>query len=45
MQQETILEVRQLSKSFLGVKALDKVDLEIKRGEVHSVIGENGAGK
>lgn len=45
MQQETILEVRQLSKSFLGVKALDKVDLEVKRGEVHSVIGENGAGK
>lgn len=45
MQQETILEVRQLSKSFLGVKALDKVDLEIRRGEVHSVIGENGAGK
>lgn len=45
MQQETILEVKQLSKSFLGVKALDKVDLEIRRGEVHSVIGENGAGK
>ena len=45
MQQETVLEVRQLSKSFLGVKALDKVDLEVKRGEVHSVIGENGAGK
>lgn len=45
MQQETVLEVRQLSKSFLGVKALDKVDLEVRRGEVHSVIGENGAGK
>lgn len=45
MQQETILEVRQLSKSFLGVKALDKVNLEVRRGEVHSVIGENGAGK
>ncbi|MBD5551134.1 MAG: sugar ABC transporter ATP-binding protein [Lachnospiraceae bacterium] len=45
MQQETVLEVRQLSKSFLGVKALDRVDLEVKRGEVHSVIGENGAGK
>lgn len=45
MQQETVLEVRALSKSFLGVKALDKVDLEVKRGEVHSVIGENGAGK
>lgn len=45
MQQETVLEVRALSKSFLGVKALDKVDLLGKRGEVHSVIGENGAGK
>ena len=45
MQQETVLEVKALSKSFLGVKALDKVDLLVKRGEVHSVIGENGAGK
>ncbi|MFT3983536.1 MAG: sugar ABC transporter ATP-binding protein [Lachnospiraceae bacterium] len=45
MLQDTVLEIKGLSKSFLGVKALDKADLEIKRGEVHSVIGENGAGK
>lgn len=45
MDQDVILRVKQLSKSFLGVRALDKVDLEVKRGEVHAVIGENGAGK
>lgn len=45
MSQEVVLEVKQLSKSFLGVRALDKVDLEIRKGEVHAVIGENGAGK
>ena len=45
MQQEVVLEVKGLSKSFLGVKALDQVDLEVLKGEVHAVIGENGAGK
>ena len=34
-----------ISKSFPGVKALDKVQLEIKPGSVHALIGENGAGK
>lgn len=45
MQQETVLEIQGLSKSFLGVKALDHVSLSVRRGEVHAVIGENGAGK
>ncbi len=45
MEKENVLEVRQLSKSFLGVRALDKVDLTVRKGEVHAVIGENGAGK
>lgn len=45
MDQDVILRVKQLSKSFLGVRALDKVDLEVRKGEVHAVIGENGAGK
>lgn len=40
-----VLEVKKLSKSFLGVKALDQAELQVRRGEVHSVIGENGAGK
>ncbi|MFT7629843.1 MAG: ribose transport system ATP-binding protein [Mariniblastus sp.] len=40
-----LLEVRKLSKSFPGVRALHRVDLSAKRGEVLSVIGENGAGK
>ena len=45
MTNEVILSVEGVSKSFLGTKALDKVSLEVCRGEVHGVIGENGAGK
>ena len=45
MQDNTILEVKDLSKSFLGVMALNKVSLSVRRGEVHAVIGDNGAGK
>ena len=40
-----LLEVRNVSKSFPGVRALDGVDLRLEQGEVLSVIGENGAGK
>ncbi|MFN9881458.1 MAG: ATP-binding cassette domain-containing protein, partial [Planctomycetota bacterium] len=40
-----LLEVRGLSKSFPGVKALDDVSLHLRAGEVLAVIGENGAGK
>jgi len=40
-----ILDVKQVSKEFPGVKALDSVDLTLKKGEVHALIGENGAGK
>ncbi|MDO9397325.1 MAG: sugar ABC transporter ATP-binding protein [Herbiconiux sp.] len=39
------LEARGLSKSFPGVKALDRVDLLLAPGEVHALMGENGAGK
>ncbi len=42
---EFLLTVRDLSKSFWGVKALDRVRLEVKPGEVHAIAGENGAGK
>lgn len=44
-QPDQLLQVRNLSKSFVGVKALDQVQLDLKKGEVHAVMGENGAGK
>jgi putative multiple sugar transport system ATP-binding protein len=40
-----LLEMRDISKSFPGVKALDNVALSVARGEIHAVVGENGAGK
>ncbi|MDO4344242.1 MAG: sugar ABC transporter ATP-binding protein [Eubacteriales bacterium] len=45
MQEKNVLEVKELSKSFLGVMALHHAELSVKAGEVHAVIGENGAGK
>jgi ABC-type sugar transport system ATPase subunit len=42
---EYLLQMNHISKTFPGVKALDDVKLEVKRGEVHALIGENGAGK
>jgi ribose transport system ATP-binding protein len=44
-QTEAILEVRNISKRFPGVLALDDVSLKFFPGEVHAVVGENGAGK
>jgi len=40
-----ILEAKNISKSFPGVKALDKVNLELREGEILGLVGENGAGK
>ncbi|MFA5546639.1 MAG: sugar ABC transporter ATP-binding protein [Sphaerochaetaceae bacterium] len=45
MLSETILEMKGISKSFPGVKALDSVDFKLRKGEIHAVMGENGAGK
>ncbi len=42
---DTILQLRGISKTFPGVKALNDVDLDVRRGEVHALLGENGAGK
>ncbi len=42
---QTVLEARGITKRFPGVVANDRIDLEIKAGEVHAVLGENGAGK
>ncbi len=40
-----ILEIKNISKSFPGVKALDNVSMIVERGQIHAVMGENGAGK
>ena len=42
---EFVLEMRDVCKSFPGVKALDHVQLKLRPGTVHALMGENGAGK
>ncbi len=42
---EILLEAKEISKHFGGVKALDKVNLTIHKGEIHCLVGENGCGK
>ncbi len=45
MDDRPVLEVRGITKRFPGVLANDHVDLDVRRGEVHALLGENGAGK
>ena len=45
MEQNTLLKMVGITKTFPGVKALDGVNLEVKAGTVHALMGENGAGK
>ncbi len=42
---ENILEMKNITKVFPGVKALDNVNLTVEKGEIHAICGENGAGK
>ena len=40
-----LLEMKNITKTFPGVKALDNVNLQAEEGEIHALVGENGAGK
>jgi putative multiple sugar transport system ATP-binding protein len=42
---DVLLEMRGITKTFPGVKALDNVSFSVQRGEIHGLVGENGAGK
>ena len=45
MEQNIVLEMRDISKNFTGVRALSHVDFTLRKGEIHALMGENGEGK
>ena len=45
MNRDNFLELRNISKRFHGVQALNGVDFKLRRGEIHCIVGENGSGK
>ena len=45
MNDNLLMEIKNIKKSFPGVLALNDVSLGIRRGEIHALVGENGAGK
>ncbi len=45
MANNTILTIRNITKTYPGVTALDDFSMEFRRGEIHALLGENGAGK
>ncbi|MBC8447346.1 MAG: sugar ABC transporter ATP-binding protein [Chloroflexi bacterium] len=45
MAEDVFLSMRSISKRYVGVQALDSVDFEVNKGEIHCLVGENGSGK
>lgn len=45
MEDQLLLQAEKITKEFPGVRALDNVDFDLRRGEIHAILGENGAGK
>ena len=45
MDENYVIEMEHISKSFPGIKANDDITLRLKKGEIHALLGENGAGK
>ncbi len=45
VEDQLLLQAEKITKEFPGVRALDNVDFDLRRGEIHAILGENGAGK